>query len=131
MRASIIVILAFAAEMIVVVATSRNHNYFNVPKQPKYSEHRIIRTIAPPESQTSYGYGKRQSFVDAPEMTKHGRILSTLLEYFPQGIPVEWLLQQIKTNPTFAAKLTRLLMDERTDLVSMDHSNPERTTWLY
>ncbi|XP_076668758.1 uncharacterized protein LOC143369135 isoform X2 [Andrena cerasifolii] len=95
MRASIIIVLVFAAG--IAVAISENHHY------SEFSPH--------PSTGTAYLYGKRQSVVDAPMMNEHEQILSTLLRYFPQGIPMEWLFQQMKTNPTFAAKLTQILMD--------------------
>lgn len=58
-------------------------------------------------------------------------LIFTIIKYFNFRISVEWLLQQIKTNPTFATKLAQLLMNERIDLMSMvDRSNPERT-WLF
>ncbi|CAK9801428.1 hypothetical protein ANTQUA_LOCUS2838 [Anthophora quadrimaculata] len=128
MRASIIIILAFATG--IVVATSRNRNYSHFVKH--HARPRVIRGFQPPSMSTAYGFGKRQSIIDVPKVNKQERILSTFLRYFPQGIPVEWLLQQIKTNPTFATKLTQVLMDERTDFMSiMDPSNSERTTWLF
>ncbi|XP_033193530.2 allatotropin isoform X2 [Bombus vancouverensis nearcticus] len=128
MRASVIIVLAFATG--IVVATSRNHNYSHFVKH--HARPRVIRGFKPEYMSTAYGFGKRQSTIDVPKLNKQERILSTLLRYFPQGIPVDWLLQQLKTNPTFATKLTQALMDERTDFTSMiDRSNPERITWLY
>ncbi|XP_076667614.1 allatotropin [Andrena cerasifolii] len=127
MRVSIIIVLVFAA--VIVVATSKNHNYSHFVKY--HARPRVIRGYKPAHISTAIGFGKRQSVADAPKMNKHERILSMLLRYFPQGIPVEWLLQQMKTNPTFAAKLTRLLMDGSVDWTSiMESSNSERT-WLY
>ena len=123
MRASIIIVLVFAAG--IVVATSENHNYWH---GVKYHERpRVVREAA--RYQGAQYFGKRQSVVDAPMMNEHERILSTLLRYFPQGIPVGWLLSL--RNPAFAAKLTQLLMDGPVDLTSiMDPANSE-TTWLY
>ena len=127
MRASIIIVLVFVTG--IVVATSENHNYSHVVKY--HARPRVIRDTRPERYNFAYSYGKRQSVVDAPMMNEHERILSTLLQYFPQGIPMEWLLQQMKTNPAFAVKLTQLLMNRPVDLTSiMDPSNSE-TTWLY
>ncbi|KZC05128.1 PREDICTED: allatotropin-like [Dufourea novaeangliae] len=123
MRASIIIVLAFATGLI--VATSQNHNYSHFVKHP--ARPRVIRGFIPEFMSTAYGFGKRQSTADISKMNKHERILFTLLRYFPQGIPVEWLLQQMKTNPAFAAKVTQLLLDGRP---MIDRYNPERTTWL-
>ncbi|KOX68025.1 hypothetical protein WN51_07321 [Melipona quadrifasciata] len=128
MRATIIIVLAFATG--IVVATSRNRNYSHFVKHP--ARPRVIRGFKPEYMSTAYGFGKRQSIIDVPKINRQERILSTLLRYFPQRIPVEWLLQQMKTNPNFATKLTQVLMDERTNFISMmDRSNPERITWLY
>ncbi|XP_012339021.1 allatotropin-like [Apis florea] len=128
MRTSIIIVLAFAIG--IVIATSRNHNYSHFIKH--HAGPRVIRGFKPEYISTAYGFGKRQNIIDVPKINKNERILSILLRYFPQGIPIEWLLQQIKTNPTFAAKLTQVLMNERTDFMSMmDRSNSERITWLY
>ncbi|XP_031830709.1 allatotropin [Nomia melanderi] len=127
MRASIIIILAFAAGMI--VATPRNRNYSQFVIHP--ARLRVIRGFKPSRLSTAYGFGKRQSTDDLSKINKNERILFTLLRYFPQGISVEWLLQQMKTNPAFATRVTRLLMDGRTDLMSMiDRSNSEGRTWL-
>ncbi|CAL7943692.1 unnamed protein product [Xylocopa violacea] len=128
MRVGIIVILAFAIG--IVMATSRNRNYSHFGKHQARS--RVARGFIPPQMGTAYGFGKRQSTVDVPKINKHEQILSTLLRYFPQGISVEWLLQQMKTNPAFATKLTQVLIDGRTDFMSMmDRSNPDRITWLF
>lgn len=63
-------------------------------------------------------------------ITKNNKLIN--IKWFNFRIPIEWLLQQIKTNPTFAIKLTQVLMNERTDFISMmDRSNSERITWLY
>ncbi|KOC60286.1 hypothetical protein WH47_08658 [Habropoda laboriosa] len=128
MRASIIIILAFATG--IVVAASRNRNYSRFVKH--HAKPREIRGFLPDRTGTAYGFGKRQSIIDVPKVNKHERILSTFLRYFPQGISVEWLLQQMKTNPTFATKLTQVLMDGRTDFMPvMDRFNPETITWLF
>ena len=95
MRASIIIVLAFATGIVVVTSEKQEFSQF--------SPHDTTGT--------GYLYGKRRSVVDVPMMNEHERILSTLLRYFPQGIPMEWLFQQMKTNPAFAAELTQLLMD--------------------
>ncbi|XP_006562922.1 allatotropin-like [Apis mellifera] len=127
MRTSVIIILAFATG--IVIATSRNYNYSHFIK---HAGPRVIRGFKPEYISTAYGFGKRQNIIDIPKINKNERILSILLRYFPQGIPIEWLLQQIKTNPIFAIKLTQILMNERTDFMSMmDRSNSERITWLY
>ncbi|XP_076636320.1 uncharacterized protein LOC143349159 isoform X2 [Colletes latitarsis] len=157
MRASIFIILAFAAG--IIVATSRNRNYsdfvkytrpreirnsddsvnpgrkqimaygfgkrigYGFGKRPAYGFGKRKSTVDEelmrvPEGEliakknVAIGFGKRKSTVDDPNIIKHEQI--TLLRYFPEGIPVEWLLQQIKTNPTFAVKLTQLL-DEHAD----------------
>ncbi|XP_017883805.1 allatotropin-like [Ceratina calcarata] len=128
MRVSIIIILAFATG--VIVATTRNHNFSNFVKH--HARPRVIRGFIPEHMSTAYGFGKRQSSMDASKVDKNERILSTLLRYFPQGISTEWLLQQMKTNPAFASKLIQLLLDGRPDFVPMsEHFNPERITWLY
>ncbi|XP_076303089.1 allatotropin [Lasioglossum baleicum] len=128
MRASIVIVLAFVSG--IVIATSKNHNHSHFVKT--HARPRVIRGFKPEYMSTAYGFGKRQSVVEVPKINKHERILATLLRYFPQGIPVEWLLQQMKTNPAFATKLTQILIDERINFMSMmDRSNPERITWLY
>ncbi|XP_012143131.1 allatotropin [Megachile rotundata] len=128
MRASIIVVLAFATGIVVV--SSKNHNYSHFVKH--HARPRVIRGFKPEYMSTAYGFGKRQSIVDVPKFNKRERLLSMLLQYFPQGIPAERLLQQMKTNPAFNTKLTQLSMDERGDLMSMmDHSNPKELTWLF
>ncbi|XP_043261802.1 uncharacterized protein LOC122402777 [Colletes gigas] len=170
MRASIFIILAFAAG--IIVATSRNRNYSDFVKYTRPREIRnsddsvnpgrkqimaygfgkrwgygfgkrwgygfgkrkntVDKTLTEgPEGKNGFGkresnekrgvavgFGKRKSTVDDPNIIKHEQI--TLLRYFPEGIPVEWLLQQIKTNPTFAAKLTQLLIDEHADSSMVD-----------
>ncbi|XP_076659184.1 allatotropin [Halictus rubicundus] len=127
MRPAIIIILAFAAGMI--AATPRHRNFSHFVKHT--ARPRVIRGFKPVIMSTAYGFGKRQSTADVSNTNKNERILFTLLRYFPQGIPVEWLLQQMKANPAFASKVTQLLMDGRADLALLtDRSNLERTTWL-
>ncbi|XP_076247045.1 allatotropin [Calliopsis andreniformis] len=128
MRASLIIVLALAVG--IIAESSKNHNYSHLIKH--HARPRVTRRFIPEYTAIAYGFGKRQSVMDSPKMNKQERYLSTILQHFPQGISVEWLLQQMKTNPVFAAKLTQLLLDGRADLMLMtDRSNPERTTWLY
>ncbi|XP_034183578.1 allatotropin [Osmia lignaria lignaria] len=128
MRASIIVVLAFATGIVVV--SSRNHNYSHFVKH--HARPRVIRGFKPEYMSTAYGFGKRQSTADVPKLNKRERMLSILLQYFPQGFPAERLLQQMKGNPDFNTKLTQLSTDERGDLLSaMDHSNSKELTWLF
>ncbi|XP_076384798.1 allatotropin [Megalopta genalis] len=128
MRPTIIIILVFAAGMI--AATPRHRNYSHFVKHSVRPE-RVIRGFKPVVMSTAYGFGKRQSSADISNINKNERILFTLLRYFPQGIPVEWLLQQMKTNPAIASKVTQLIMDGRADSTSIiDRVDPDRTTWL-
>ncbi|XP_076753124.1 allatotropin [Xylocopa sonorina] len=128
MRVGIVVILAFAIG--IVMATSRNRNYSHFGKYQARS--RVVRGFIPRQTGIAVGFGKRQSnIVNVPKVDRHEQILSTLLRFFPQGISIEWLLQQMKTNPAFATKLTQVLIDGHADFMSMmDRSNPDRITWL-
>lgn len=80
MRATIIIVLAFATG--IVVATSRNRNYSHFVKHP--ARPRVIRGFKPEYMSTAYGFGKRQSIIDVPKINRQERILFTFLRYFPQ-----------------------------------------------
>lgn len=81
MRASIIIILAVAAGIIVATPRTRNYSHF-VKLRGKM---KAIDSFKPTAIGTSINFGKRQSIVDPPKMTKHEQILFTLLRFFPQG----------------------------------------------
>lgn len=107
MRASIIIILAFAAGMI--VATPRNRNYSHFVVHP--ARLRVIRGFKPPLLSTAYGFGKRQSSDDLPKINKNERILFTLLRYFPQGC-VYYDLIEVKIIYSVLNHINEILFSE-------------------